>query len=256
AAPPARAPQGVVADPPRAVSRGPGGPAALEGEPRPAGRRRAGGRRGGRAGPSGPALRQGTRVLADIERFDAGYFGYTAREAETMDPQHRIFLEEAWTALEHAAIDPERYPETRTSNTGSARLKYYLPWRAAVDGHYRFFTDTWGIVAHTAELGYTQPMWGSWVFDASYRFYKQDAADFYRDLFPRRNTLNFQARDKELSTYTAQTIGLGASWEFRISGCRGSRIARVDSRRPGGCTCTPAHRRRRPGRTAGLRRSR
>ena len=41
-APPTRPPQGVVADPPRPVSRGPGGPAPLEGEPRPAGRRRAG----------------------------------------------------------------------------------------------------------------------------------------------------------------------------------------------------------------------
>jgi hypothetical protein len=129
-------------------------------------------------------------------------------------------------------LDPERYPATRTSNAASARLKYFLPWRAALDGRYRFYSDTWGIRAHTGDLGYTQPLWGSWTFDARYRYYTQDAADFYRDLFPRRNTLNFQARDKELSTFTAHTIGVGASWVFKAQRLpwlqRGSVTARFD----------------------------
>lgn len=128
--------------------------------------------------------------------------------------------------------DPERYPSTRTSNAASLRGKYYLPWRASLDGRYRFYSDTWGIRAHTAEIGYTQPMWGSWTFDAEYRFYRQDAADFYRDLFPRRNTLNFQARDKELSTFTGHTIGVGASWEFKVARMpwleKGTINARID----------------------------
>ncbi|HTG35648.1 MAG TPA: non-ribosomal peptide synthase/polyketide synthase [Thermoanaerobaculia bacterium] len=38
--------------------------------------------------------------------FDAGFFGYTPREAELMDPQHRVFLECAWEALERAGYDP------------------------------------------------------------------------------------------------------------------------------------------------------
>ena len=138
---------------------------------------------------------------------DEGYLNSPYRSIRYADP----------TSARGYSLDAERYPATRTSNSASGRLKYYLPWRAALDGQYRFFTDTWGIRAHTAEIGYTHPLWGSWVFDAEYRFYKQDAADFYRDLFPRRNTLNFQARDKELATYTAHTIGVGASWEFRIS---------------------------------------
>ena len=138
---------------------------------------------------------------------DEGYLNSPYRSIRYADP----------TSARGYSLDPERYPSTRTSNSASGRLKYFLPWRAALDGQYRFFSDTWGIRAHTAEIGYTHPIWGSWVFDAEYRFYKQDAADFYRDLFPRRNTLNFQARDKELATYTAHTIGVGASWEFRIS---------------------------------------
>ncbi len=47
-------------------------------------------------------------VLEGADRFDAGFFGVYPREAELMDPQHRVFLECAWEALEHAGYDPER----------------------------------------------------------------------------------------------------------------------------------------------------
>ena len=48
-------------------------------------------------------------ILEDIECFDAPFFGYTPREAEIMDPQHRVFLESAWRAFEDAGYDIERY---------------------------------------------------------------------------------------------------------------------------------------------------
>ena len=40
--------------------------------------------------------------LDDVELFDASFFGYTPREATVMDPQQRLFLETAWTAMENA----------------------------------------------------------------------------------------------------------------------------------------------------------
>ena len=48
-------------------------------------------------------------LLDDIEMFDARFFGLNPREAEVIDPQHRLFLECAWEALENAGYDSERY---------------------------------------------------------------------------------------------------------------------------------------------------
>ncbi|NET55353.1 MAG: SDR family oxidoreductase [Symploca sp. SIO2E6] len=45
-------------------------------------------------------------ILSDVEEFDAFFFGYSAREAQTIDPQQRIFLESAWSALENAGYNP------------------------------------------------------------------------------------------------------------------------------------------------------
>ncbi|HEY0078550.1 MAG TPA: SDR family NAD(P)-dependent oxidoreductase [Pyrinomonadaceae bacterium] len=48
-------------------------------------------------------------VLDEVELFDASFFGYTPREAALMDPQHRLFLEHAWEALERAGYCAEKY---------------------------------------------------------------------------------------------------------------------------------------------------
>ncbi|MFF3171047.1 type I polyketide synthase [Streptomyces sp. NPDC057900] len=44
--------------------------------------------------------------LSGVDRFDPAFFGISPREALAMDPQHRLLLEVAWEAFEHAGIDP------------------------------------------------------------------------------------------------------------------------------------------------------
>lgn len=49
-------------------------------------------------------------ALDGFDLFDAQFFGYRGPEADAMDPQHRLFLEAAWEALESAGYNPKRYP--------------------------------------------------------------------------------------------------------------------------------------------------
>jgi hypothetical protein len=110
----------------------------------------------------------------------------------------------------------ERYPHTHIGNAMSLQSKYYLPWRAAVDGNYRYYSDSWGIRAHTARLGYTQP-WRSFTFEGHARFYRQNQADFYSDLFPFLNAQNFLARDRELASFKSTSFGITGTWQFNVA---------------------------------------
>lgn len=114
-------------------------------------------------------------------------------------------------------FEPELYPNTRTTNAVGLRARYFLPYRAALQGEYRYFTDTWGIRSHTAALSYTHP-WRDWTFEVKYRVHDQTGADFYSDLFSRSEATNFRARDKELSPLTSQTLKLFVGYEFLKDG--------------------------------------
>jgi hypothetical protein len=135
---------------------------------------------------------------------DEGFLNNPYRSVRYVDP----------TSGTGFSFEAERYPRTHTSNAAAVRARYHLPWRAAVYGEYRFYTDTWKVHSHTAQVGYTFPYGDAWMFDASLRYYTQTQAEFYSDLFPRQNFANFLARDKELSAFDSESVGLAASYQF------------------------------------------
>jgi acyl transferase domain-containing protein/thioesterase domain-containing protein/acyl carrier protein len=57
-----------------------------------------------------PSYVKACPVLADIDKFDAGFFGISPRDASVMDPAQRLFLEIAWHALEHAGYGGQAQP--------------------------------------------------------------------------------------------------------------------------------------------------
>ena len=56
-----------------------------------------------------PAYVRAHGAMPDAYAFDAAFFGVSQSEARVMDPQQRVFLECAWTALEDAGCDPRRF---------------------------------------------------------------------------------------------------------------------------------------------------
>jgi polyketide synthase PksJ len=64
--------------------------------------------------------------LEGTKLFDAAFFAYTPKEAELIDPQQRLFLEEAWHALESAGYDPTRYAGDIAVFGGVGMSRYLL----------------------------------------------------------------------------------------------------------------------------------
>ena len=79
---------------------------------------------------SNPSYVKAAPILEEPGHFDAAFFGFSPMEAKTMDPQHRILLELAHEALEHAGYDPDRYQGRIGVFTGAALNTYFTNSRA------------------------------------------------------------------------------------------------------------------------------
>ena len=137
---------------------------------------------------------------------DQGYLASPYRQIRYLDPDNPVGY----------TLANQIYPGTRTSDAFSVELKYYVPYRAALTGKYRYFTDSWGIVAHTVQVDYVQPIRHHWTLDGNIRYYRQGAASFYSDLFPYAGYSNYMARDRELAAFHSITLGVEASYAFSI----------------------------------------
>jgi Protein of unknown function (DUF3570) len=141
---------------------------------------------------------------------DAGYLANPYRSIRFLDP----------TNPKGYSLASQVYPDTHTSTAVQVQGKYYLPYRAAVTGLYRYYTDTWGVVGNTYELDYTHPVLNKWIFEGRVRYYKQSAASFYSDLFPFAGSQNFTARDQNLAALDNTTIGGKVTYAFLPDGWR------------------------------------
>ncbi|MFC7440510.1 type I polyketide synthase [Laceyella putida] len=65
-------------------------------------------------------------LLEDADCFDAFFFGITPKEAKVLDPQHRVFLECAWEALEDAGVDPDRFAGRIGVYAGATSNQYMI----------------------------------------------------------------------------------------------------------------------------------
>jgi amino acid adenylation domain-containing protein len=75
---------------------------------------------------SDPRYVRAAGVLADVDLFDANFFGFSAREAALLDPQQRLFLECSWQALEEAGYDARRIAGPVGVYAGASVNSYYF----------------------------------------------------------------------------------------------------------------------------------
>jgi acyl transferase domain-containing protein len=110
-------------------------------------------------------------VISDADKFDAAFFGVNPRVAALMDPQQRLFLLEAWRALEHAGCNPRDLGGLRAGVfAGCSYGDYEAVLRAAGrDGEaFAFDVKNLGFAyPEGMEGGYLKEIAGSYIFQAN-----------------------------------------------------------------------------------------
>ncbi len=102
----------------------------------------------------------------------------------------------------------EKRPDTRTSTALFWKWQYHLP-KDVVYVSYRYFTDDWGINAHTADVKYRYELGGGKYIQPHLRLYQQTAADFFRhSLVGLTDQPQYASSDLRLAEMTGRTIGV------------------------------------------------
>ena len=124
-------------------------------------------------------------------------------------------LGNTWNAvpLEDGNVGPEILPPSRLRHAIVGRFAQWLPWDGALKAFYRFYTDDWGIVAHTIEAQLLQRL-SPWLYvRGSYRFHTQTGADFFTTSASLAGGERRTA-DSDLARLDAHAVGFGVQASF------------------------------------------
>ena len=112
---------------------------------------------------------------------------------------------------------PETEPNERFRHAAVIGLNRHLFTDTALQGDYRFYADSWGVLSHTIQLRYFVT-WKDVTLRLRERFYYQTGASFFRPHYTADNsgtTLQpFVTADRELSTFWSNVAGFKVSWRL------------------------------------------
>jgi hypothetical protein len=154
-----------------------------------------------------------TQVLSRRSLLEVA-FSYGKSDGYLSDPYKLLSVVDPVTGTPIAGPEPginlylyEQRPDTR------AKQSVFTEWRHAFDRDsmavsYRLMDDDWGITSHTVDTRYRWNINEDSYLEPHFRYYKQDAADFYRTvLFNGDELPQFASADHRLADSEAYTIG-------------------------------------------------
>ena len=158
------------------------------------------------------------------------FFDILSQEGLLSTPYHRIYFSdranyylgqtqyipvyetEANVGVYRLADDIERLPGTRFKLPIGFRLNYYINERFKLRTYYRFYTDDWGIQAHTANIEVPIKLNDQFTVYPMYRFYTQTASKYFAPFEEHVSTEKYYTSDYDLSTFHANQFGFGATY--------------------------------------------
>ncbi len=121
------------------------------------------------------------------------------------------------------ADDIERLPSTRVKFPIGIRINYYINEKFKIRTYYRFYTDDWGINAHTANIEFPIKINDKYTVYPMYRYYIQNASTYFAPFEQHLSTETFYTSDYDLSKFNSNQYGVGATYldiftNFKIFG--------------------------------------
>jgi hypothetical protein len=115
------------------------------------------------------------------------------------------------------ADDIERLPGTRFKVPIGLRLNYYINETFKIRTYYRYYSDDWGITAHTANIEVPIKINDNFTVFPMYRYYTQTASKYFAPFDTHLSTEQYYTSDYDLSSFNSNQYGMGASYVDLLS---------------------------------------
>ena len=110
------------------------------------------------------------------------------------------------------ADDVERLPSTRFKLPVGIRFNYYVNETFKIRTYYRYYSDDWGITAHTANIELPIKLNDKFTVYPMYRYYTQTASKYFAPFETHLSTEKYYTSDYDLSKFSSNQYGIGASY--------------------------------------------
>lgn len=118
----------------------------------------------------------------------------------------------------------ERVPRKRVRNAVYASVRGYIPQtKTMIAPGYRFYRDSWDVMSHTPDLRIVQQLVPGLDLHGRYRYYRQTAAEFYKDIYDSNDPAMepYLTNDPKLDAYRSHWFTVKLDLVFAALGLKG-----------------------------------
>jgi hypothetical protein len=121
-------------------------------------------------------------------------------------PFHRVYFADS--------PDPkqEKLPNSRLKIPVGFRGSYFLSDNLILRAYYRYYSDSWGLQSHTAELEIPIKVNQFLSFSPFYRYYEQTAIKYFKPKGVHTNAAEYYTSNFDLSDFDSHFIGMGMKY--------------------------------------------
>ncbi len=157
-----------------------------------------------------------TQLLSPVSWIRLGYDGMR-QNGFNSDPYRHLRVNTApGAAMPIYEETREAHPKIRFRHAAWGDYAYsFADLDASVLLHYRYYWDDWSIDSHTFGLRGNKYVTPNWIISPEYRFYRQGAANFWRENYSSENSMPYLTGDYKLRDFDSNNAGLGLTYLFK-----------------------------------------